>query len=367
MANVTTQPNASSGVETSWENELRIFEVIAILHICISTYVLFAVLIYGMRTQRWTRKSSRSSLNSGPIYVVCFSAVAMTLVRVVITEVLYILPRIDNGLNLCNVMCDVANIAYASSMWLCYAFLWFLQRKIYNHACVRPMIQSWVNWLSKIYIVPHALIATGLIIRSVYINSFTSSSYGCVLRVNGNPGSHAIGTNVIISSVIVLSQFVIFILSIFPLLRVNFPAVSDTDMLASSRKFKREKFKLFLKMGCSCFSKDHEFVRTPVETATRRATTSGGCMVFFNIVNLITPFLLFPTTAPVVLRQTLYDTSSIINLISIVWTLGRTTEILFSFLPRSARFRSSTRHSCSHSYQEQGVQLNDVSESKVGS
>lgn len=364
MANVTSQPSTLPDMETSWEKELRILEAFAILHICISGYVFVAVLVYGTRTQRWTTKAFRSSLNSGPIYAVCFFAVAMTLVRVIVTEVLYILPRMNNGLTLCNVMCDVANFSYALSMYLCYAFLWFLQRKIYNHACVKPMIQSWVNWLSKIYIVPHALIAAGLIIRSVYINSFTGSANGCVLRDNIDPSSHAMGTNAIISSVIVLSQCVIFIFSVFPLFRVNFAAISDAEKFDNSRNYQREKFKLFLKFGCSCCHNDREFVTTPIETATRRATTSGGFMVLCNIFSLIMPFLLFPTDAPVVLRQTLYDTSSIINLISIVWTLGRTTQIFSSFLPSCARFRSTTTR---YAYPEQNVQLNDVSEAEAAS
>lgn len=315
----TTKPNVAT---LSWKTQLLVFEILSFVLLVITIWIFCCVIIYGFKTKRWRKRASSSSLNSGLIYAALTAAIGIFVLRLIVTVTAFILPRISNGLEWCKTVYDVGNAAYIITIYGAYMFLWVLQRLIYAHPYVQTNIGSCADWISKVYAVLFTIIAVGIICGFVIGNPVTYNENGCVLAGTDNERmNQGISRNIVSASVLFFTQLVILYLCIYPAVRVQFGGnrdgtVEEPDPSASFRHFILSSFR----------GKQSRF-SSPIEMSVKRTLVSSIIMIVTDVSALLLSFLVFPSNAPVVLRQTIYDLSSLVNVVCMIATFGYATRV----------------------------------------
>lgn len=336
--NFTSTPVDDKNV-SRWATALLIGEVASVTLLVVASWLLISMVVYGTKTKRWKKKPGASSLNSGAIYTFCTIVVLVTVPRLAVTEYIYILPRLDNMMGRCELICDVDVMLYSSTMYVAYAFMWLLQRKIYTHPYVKPKIGTAINWFSRLFGVLLACVAIGLTLTYVLHNSYNGEKYGCVLDIPQNQSfMGGLGKNIIVAGSLVVTQGTILILSVYPVMLVKFDfgnGVNDSleDSVfdeAPDTRIKPDKMRRLIK---SCFRRGKKIAKSPIEAAARRAMIGGIIMVLTDVLALTIAFIALPAEVPVALRQTCYDIASVVNLLCAVSSLGLASNILMLFCP----------------------------------
>lgn len=333
VENITSLPGDDE-FALQWAIPLQVCEVISISLLVIGSWLLISVIVYGTKTKRWKKKPGASSLNSGAIYTFCTIAILVTVPRLALTEYVYILPRLENGLDHCEIICDVDNLLYSVTMYSGYAFVWLFQRKIYTHPYVKPKIGPIINWFSRLFGVLLAFAAIGLTMTYVLLTSYVGRSQACVLDLSDSASFlNGIDKNIVVAGSLVVTQGTILFLCIYPVVRVKFDIGNGVNESLEDSVFddapdttiKRDKMRQLIK---SCFRRSKKIAKSPIEAAARRVMIGGIIMVLTDVLALTIAFIALPPGVPVALRQTCYDISNVVNLFCVISSLGLAPKIL---------------------------------------
>lgn len=350
MTNSTFNMTTEDTTTRDWTNYVRIFEILTIITLCIAVWLLFSVILYGCKARRFRKRRSSSSLSSGPIYVAFTIVLFLIVGRITATLVAHILPRVPNWKAWCEVVYHVDNSAYIVSMYASYMFLWFLQRLVYAHPYVRKHIGKHMNRLSWLFSGCFTLLAIGMICAFIINNPVTSNKNGCVLAgTSSSRISQGISRNIISAVILLVAQAAIVYLCIYPVVKVKFNAEND-DGLQDNKTIKKRNYKRRTVTGfisSSIRGRQMQFA-SPIEMTVKKAMISSMVMVITDMTGLLFSFLAFPTTAPVVLRQTIYDMSTLINAFCMLATFGFSIQVVTLCCPSRKKTIEPGRDRSSH-------------------
>ncbi|XP_039261315.2 uncharacterized protein LOC120337557 [Styela clava] len=367
MAFNTTENATNSSVEffisttEPFKIPLTICEITNAFLLLSSLLVLLSLIVYGTKTNKWRKTSGTSSLNSGKIYTGCVAVVVITILRLVLNVVAFQLPRMDNALRWCEVICDIGTGAYFISMYATYLFLWMRQRVIFQHPSLRDLTGKWMNVASWISLISLSFVTLAVLYFYIEPNTYSPTPEGCILEKKGNSNK----LSYIMMSVLAFSQVLLVSLFIYPMLRSKSVRNLDTKELKSSGSIKKIiKAKRDMKYIFKRLVLGNMFGETiPVTWTIRRSVVSGMLVAVTDLMATIIASLLIAPTIPRTITDTIYSVNLLINVFCIVATLGSNRRILASICINISNERASRTTNESYTSKEYDSEVKEMADS----
>ncbi|XP_077973157.1 uncharacterized protein LOC144428168 [Styela clava] len=291
------------------------------LLILLTIWILISLFVYGRKTGCWTKKSGNSSYNSGIVFDLCFVVGIIVFLRFVYTAVKFQLPRIEYGLEHCELMGKLGSTTYFASMYSIYLFLWLRQRIIFGHPAVRDLMGLCVNALSWITFVGLTLISLGTFCYYVISTKYRPTALGCT-KVPSLESNVSYATMAVM--LLFLVQVLIVSLFTYIMIRTNIAWTKiSSETSESTNMASRKNNNLTSIWHRMIFGNKNKALETnPVARNIRSSVVSGTIMLITDILATAVVSLIIPPTIPRTMTDTLYNTSIFIDLICILITFG---------------------------------------------
>lgn len=325
----------------SWKGSLIVSQFICGLQAVVCLWIIICMIIYGVKTRRWTSNLGKSSLSSGQVYIVCFLCVLCFVPEILVTEVMFVLPRTRfYSHQSCNLIGDITNITHILSVFCVYTYIWLLQRKIYTHPTVEPRIGKIANWFSRSFLLLHTFDVVAFGVVFIIINSFEAFEFGCI-RSRSNLGYFAGPVkNLALGASLVIMEIAFVSLCIYPVVRISFDSKTDDSIDEGATEYgesenvgtedhNKSKASLTSDAVKSVLSRRHGKYTGPIENVVKRTMVSSIAIVGSEVIVLIAA-MGYSNEAPYVLRQTIYALGSLINVLCIVFTFPFANRLLIS-------------------------------------
>ncbi|XP_077975339.1 uncharacterized protein LOC120333280 [Styela clava] len=206
MANLK---NATSDLDLT--NVIIISQAVNAILLSLSSWIFISMIYYGMTNENWKKNDGRSKSNSKLAYYICMLSIALLVPRYSIYAAIFQLPSIENALQWCELISDVAITIRLLSRYAMYFFLWLRQKLLYAHPSTLQLGGKYVNAISWLALAGITLTFVGIICNSIIPKKFIGSTYGCVKRTNlsSYPLVGALlGTGLTLSQVLLLGLFI---------------------------------------------------------------------------------------------------------------------------------------------------------------
>lgn len=338
-AEMTSNVSSNDGTDSGVEVLIPICEAVNIALLCLVSWMLICMLVYGKVTRKWRVPSSeRAKLDGGKIYIACIITVAWSIPRLSISQLLFH----HRFLPYCEIIMDVGVVAYYIVMWQVYFFLWLRHRAIYAHPTVKNMMGNYANYVSWAMLILLSLISLGVLSGFTIPDSYKLAPVGCVISENiGGAMEWHVSANLILGAFLVLSQATFLGLFIYPMVitkRIRQQSLGSTAKTTPKRRSVR------MKEGTSCIgdgecapvrrrlgsSRNKDTVDTISSTLVRSIIGASIAVTSDLVVALLAAFFI-PGTIPRSITVTIYDVSLVISLLGIMATFGANKNILFMF------------------------------------
>ncbi|XP_077970105.1 uncharacterized protein LOC144424563 [Styela clava] len=337
ITNYTT--TTTTNVRTNTLSIMIAFQVInGILLLC-TIWLLLCMLIYGTKKHKWKKTSGASSMNCGIIYAMCVVAVIFSLPRLIGDCILFNLTKFENGLQYCEMVSDLTNGAYSVSTYMTYFFLWLRQKIIYAHPSVRPLAAKCVKPFTWFALVVFSVLSPGLSCIYTIPDQFSATPYGCSLtplseRDDYEEFIEGVGQYVLAGALVVI-QTILLGLFVYPMILSNREMKDNMSQRINSDK----KTKLQTEGFTGMKSRVSSFIRTlwltivgnpgasPVARTIHRSMIGCAVVVISDLaaMGIVTRV---PLDLPRVIANTIYDISTLVNLLCLLTTFGNNVQIL---------------------------------------
>lgn len=339
MLNSAGGANVSESAE-KWEISGVVVDAIVLTSVGVSAWVVLSFVVYGTKTRRWRAKPGSSSLSSGMSYVFCTIAMFSTIPLLVGIEIINQHPRISASRDMCKNFVDGQATAYFASIYVTYLFMWFLQRRIYQHPCVKERISKWMKYLSIVVVI--LLTASFAAICAVY-NTFGKyrSEHG-VCFFNSS-ASEKLAINLVSAAFVVTLQCLLLWSAIYAAIRARFPSTkADQDYGETTSKSGGYNWKILYRWFHPSDSKAHF---GPVEKTVRRMVAYSLIIIGTDVIAVLVDVVILPMSYPVSLHVLGYGLSGVINVFCAGSIFGYSEKVLSLCCPKRqerqrSRFRS---------------------------
>lgn len=310
-----------------WDLYMFACKIINASFLAIVLWTLFCMIVYGFKTARWRKKSASSSLNNGAIYVTCTVAVILLVIKQCSTLLFIFLPKSDA---LCELLLDIDTGIGAITASAAYFFLWLRQRLIRKHPCVNRHIPNWLDALSYIYIILLGLFTVGLICLYVIPKSYCYSETTGYCMHNDTGKSNffknlvfleGYGADILLASTLFLAQLFILVLTIYPAVGIRVESSSSLEDMTQEpdEEGRRPRRRSIVKIS------------SPIRTTVRRLLFTGVTVVFIGLAVLVVAIVVVPASAPVGLRQTVFEISGFVNVFCMLFNFNFADKVLLLF------------------------------------
>lgn len=315
-----------------WTEYSVIFESINAIMIAVVLWLLGSIIIFTTKTGRWRTRAGSSSLASGNLFIICLFATFCVLIKLLSTEILYMLPRIYNGTKYCEVMADADHVTHSISLYSVFFFFWHRQTVIYQHPYVRQRVKTWPRIVGPIFVVvvsANTIAMTAVVV--CFKSTTTSHSCGCFLKGCLEKSIEINIKNVLMAISLLVTEFILVALCVYPAFSVRFQPVE----LASAENYGPNVSKRPSRISTSSMNftdwrhhiKDltsrtpHKFV-SPIQAAVKRTALSSIIGNVAIIIASTVAGVAIPLTAPVPVRQTIYNVGPVIAILCLPVNFG---------------------------------------------
>lgn len=339
ILNGTTEPGTINAISQYWTQRSIVFESINITMIAITLWLLTSIIIFTTKTGRWRTRAGCSSFTSGKIPILCVCAITSALLKYVTTEMLFMIPRIRNGTYYCEVVADVDFIIASICLYFGYLFFWYSQTLIYQHPYVKHRIKKWPKIVGLICLTLVSINSIATAVIFVYPDSFTSlDSRGCYLKQTQNHGIIKGNLkNVYMAISLAVAQIVLVVLCVYPSFNIRLqpveqvpaenegPRTIQRKSRTSTTSTSFAEFRNHLKVAAS--RKAQAFI-SPIQTAVKRTALSSVIAATGLIIGFAGTGLGIPRTAPVPVRQTVYNIGLLMGVLALPVNFGVWNQLL---------------------------------------
>lgn len=323
--------------------------------LCLVSWILICMLIYGKATRKWNVPSSeRAKLDGGKIYVACLVAVAWSIPRLALSQLLFH-PRF---FQYCELIMDFGVVAYYVVLWQVYFFLWLRHRAIYAHPTVKGMMGRYSNCISWTMLVTLSLISVGVLCGFTIPHSYKTIGMGCVISENiDGVMAWNVSANLILGVFLVLSQGTFLSLFIYPMVitkKMRQQSFGSSTKSTPKRLSVRMKDKMKETVACVGENKcptirrlagtKKESVDTISATLVRSVIGASVAVTSDLAVAFLAAFFI-PGHIPRAITVTIYDLSLVISLLGIMGTFGANMNILLIFCKKTKNVRPASTDS----------------------
>ena len=188
-----------------------------ILWFSLSTWILFSLIHYGIKTKRWKRNQSRGAyqFNSRWVYAVAVTSAFVSNLKFVVTQISYNVGFGEHEARSCEIINDLQFFMYSLSLFVNLSFIWSRQRTFYVNKMLKVQYSKCLRFVSAISIV--LLLTSGVMISvaTMLPISYSSTPGGCIYK----PATEVtvIWFSITAIGVIVIAVSCLIILLIYPL------------------------------------------------------------------------------------------------------------------------------------------------------
>ena len=323
VGSITVANNGSH--KDGWEHYVVVGFTCEVAIQFFAIYLLLSVVTYGNRKNKWQRRRENSSLSSGNIYVAIALAIVLFNLRVILTQIFYILRFIENGTRWCRVLRIATSVASWTTHIAIYFGLWLKYRLIFSHPYVKSYISAWVkvlHYISLVACLTQTIFQNYKHVRRALLVKYVSQL--CLQwRIKGNTVS-----NFVISTTLLLTVISTVIFSLYPSLKVKFQ-IDDSDSPSEGVQSR------------SCIRKATALIRypflyitgkfrsvSPVEMECRRTMLCGMIYCLSNVIGHALLVVIRKSFMPRPLLITIADFISALEILCLLHLLNYCREIL---------------------------------------
>nr|XP_039271681.1 uncharacterized protein LOC120346096 [Styela clava] len=314
-------------------------------------WILLCLVMYGVRTKKWAKKSKRSDMNGGMVYTASVIAVAATIPRYIADQIIFSAVYIDGALRWCEFFMDTGNATYFMALYPIYLFLWFRQKALYGHPAMKRLAGKCVSVFGWVTLVGLSLAAIGVGLMFVVPSDYTGSPNGCVVDLLKSNSSYS--TDVpyrlsyyVLVVLLIVAQLSLLSLFIYPMVRSN--AIQNSRRLSQSSTKpyaidnlddidglpgkKISRFRSYMstirdasrKISTSSLGKKPNTVQKTI----RRSVACASISMVSDVLAMAVVSFVIPQTVPRSLTNTVYDISTLVSVLSILATFSNYRDIL---------------------------------------
>lgn len=329
-------------------------EIITTILLLLIIYIFTCMVMHGLKAKKW-RRPHRSDVNGRLVYTAAVVAVALTIPRFIINQIIFNVTSVEGLTESCELIMDIGNAFYFVGIYSIYFFLWLRQKTIYAHPAMKKLTGKFVAALSWTTIVVLSAAAIGVALLFIAPLHYSSDSEGCILKqsvVNSSlSGDFSFyGSYYALVTLLVVAQISLLSLFIYPMLRsgtirkehqisrqtseFSLSSFPTNDAQFASNENKIAKMAAGLRQfSRSLSSSSNQKVSTLQKTIRRSIVCSVICMISDIIAMGIVSFVL-PKTGPRAAPNTVYDIGTFISVFSVLVTFESYPKILTIFCGR---------------------------------
>ena len=306
----------------------------------VTLWLLFSLIHYGIKTKKWRRtQSNEHVLNSGLIYSCAIACAFACIVRYSMSLGLMNVGFKENESGLCDSFFDAVSLTYFLVLFFVAMFLWFRQRAFYAHELLNVHYNNVIKFLSLasiICIVGYGIIITVLI---TFPNTNVASRTGC-MQLNSNDESQMLNWLAPAIGVILYKPALVGLFS-YALTHIKTFEKTQTDSKHQEITTRRTRCEYSQQISnysvcATTKSVSRKKMLSKSSTANKIKLTLKRSLVVTIVSALADIFL---QTIPVTLLNpidhgrfvlVLYDISSFVNLLFVIFSFGSYKDILMS-------------------------------------
>ena len=194
---------------------------INVILIVIMSYLLVAIIYYGLKTGKWKRydlNSVDNNLNAGMVYTCLVYCDIMCLMRCIISQIHMNVGFKEGDSTLCEPVADAAFIAYALVLWSVFMLLWFRQKAFYTNRMLSIGATRSVRFLSFGSIVLITIAGLGYVLFFTIPTNYHFSPMGCIYVAGG---ALRVSYGIYAIAVVFVAQTMLLCLFIYPLWEIR--------------------------------------------------------------------------------------------------------------------------------------------------
>ncbi|XP_077973410.1 uncharacterized protein LOC144428279 [Styela clava] len=325
----------------------------------VTLWILLCLVMYGVRTKKWAKKSKRSDMNGGMVYIASVIAVTASIPRYIADQIIFSAVYINGALRWCEVLLDIGNVTYFMALYPIYLFLWFRQKALYGHPAMKRLAGKCVTVFGWVTLVVLSLAAIGVVLMSVIPSDYTASPDGCVVNLLHSNASYSSDAPYrlryyFLVVLLIVAQLSLLSLFIYPMIRSNAiqnsrrlsqcstkPYVidnqDDSDRLPARRISRFRSYMSTIrdasrKISTSSLGKKPNTVQKTI----RRSVACALISMVSDVLAMAVVSFVIPQTVPRSLKNTVYDISTLVSVLSILATFSNYRNILTVFCRKSS-------------------------------
>ena len=177
-----TLENMTRSHEILTPQDLIASHVVTVFLLAFSIWILISIVRYGIVTGKWKSvRELNEKFSAGMVYSSLTVCAVLCTLCLIVSEIQLSLQFDEKSVDLCDSISDTMNGLYLFVNLSVYVFLWLRQRVFYANSPMTEKFKKWVQFLSKIMIIPPIVCAIGTELVYSLLTRYNVTTSGCVI------------------------------------------------------------------------------------------------------------------------------------------------------------------------------------------